>query len=456
MPVKLENLLQQVIQPFLQCSKPLAERKIILAFSGGLDSRVLLELLSKFGLKTPVKIKAVHVHHGLSANADRWAHSCQQWCDELNIELVVERVVLDTGQGESLEKIAREARYRVLAGHLNPGDILLTGQHADDQLETFLLALKRGSGPKGLSSMAQVMPFHQATLIRPLLMVRREQIHQYALGHHLQWVEDESNQDIRFERNFIRHQVTPVLTQRWPAFYQSVQRSAVLCARQEALLNELLQDKLTAALACDNSLSITMLNDVSDTARDHLLRMWLARLQLPMPSQVQLNHLWWQIALAQADANPKLQLHNSEIRRFAGRLYCIAQSQDVSDWKSTIVLGESLRLPDHLGRLSLQPNEESLSPTMGLNRQALTAQLSVVFNPQGLQACPVGRLGKKKLKKWFQEFAVPSWLRRRTPILLCGEQVAAVADLFVDRQFSGQDCELIWSKQREIVPEYGE
>ncbi len=453
MSAELATLFRQTLCPHLEPEVSHKAPQVVVAFSGGMDSRVLLELVSQLKLKSPFNVKAVHVHHGLSCNADEWVERCRQWCEALNIELAIEYVQLETGQGESLEKIAREARYRVLAGHLNPGDILLTGQHADDQLETFLLALKRGSGPKGLSSMAQVMPFNQALLIRPLLTVTREQIYHYAVAHELDWIEDESNQDIRFDRNFIRHKVTPVLTQRWPSIHQAVQRSTQLCAQQEALLNELLADKLSAALAADNSLSISALTQVSDAARDHLLRMWLARLHLPMPSQLQLNHLWLQVALAKSDANPKLQLHDIDIRRFSQRLYCVTQTQDISGWKAQLQIGQELALPDQLGCLVLQSGEQISNGKMGLNCQALKEPLSVIFEPQGLQACPVGGVGQKKLKKWFQQLAVPSWLRRRIPILLCGNQVAAVADLFVDRQFSGKDCELIWSKQAEIVPE---
>lgn len=453
MSAELATLFRQTLCLYLEPEESHTARQIVVAFSGGMDSRVLLELLSRLELKSPLIIKAVHVHHGLSRNADEWVKRCQQWCEALNIELAVEYVQLEAGQGESLEKIAREARYRVLAGHLNPGDILLTGQHADDQLETFLLALKRGSGPKGLSSMAQVMPFNQAVLIRPLLTATREQIYHYAVAHELDWIEDESNQDTRFDRNFIRHQVSPVLTQRWSSIHQAVQRSSQLCAQQEALLNELLADKLSVALAADNSLSISVLTQVSDAARDHLLRMWLARLHRPMPSQLQLNHLWQQVALAKVDANPKLQLHDIEIRRFARRLYCVAKSQDVSGWKGSLQIGQELVLPDQLGWLALKSGDPISNGKMGLNCQALKEPLSVIFEPQGLLSCPAGGVGQKKLKKLFQELAVPSWLRRRIPILLCGNQVAAVADLFVDRQFSGKDCELIWSKQPETVPE---
>ena len=150
--------------------------RIVIAFSGGVDSRVLLELAARYGKEQGIECIAVHVHHGLSTNADVWVDNAKQWCLESAVKLYVERVSLDTSSSESLEKLARDARYGVLKAHLRKGDILLTGQHQDDQLETFLLALKRGSGPKGLSSMAKVMPMGEAFLVRPLLGVSRQEI----------------------------------------------------------------------------------------------------------------------------------------------------------------------------------------------------------------------------------------------------------------------------------------
>ncbi|MDF5627496.1 tRNA lysidine(34) synthetase TilS, partial [Vibrio parahaemolyticus] len=150
--------------------------KVVLAFSGGVDSRLLLELLSRYQQAHFVECHAVYVHHGLSSNADNWADKCLLWAQQVGISCSIERVSLDISNGESIELLAREARYQALTKYVQEGDILLTGQHADDQLETFLLALKRGSGPKGLSSMAESMPFSCGSLVRPLLTIKRKTI----------------------------------------------------------------------------------------------------------------------------------------------------------------------------------------------------------------------------------------------------------------------------------------
>ncbi|MBA5763368.1 tRNA lysidine(34) synthetase TilS [Vibrio sp. 404] len=426
---------------FNRSLKDVKANKIVLALSGGMDSRVLLDLLHRYQNENSVSCLAVHVHHGLSANANHWVQQCQQWCADAGIELAVEYVELSL-KGQSIEECAREARYQALAKHLGMGDVLLTGQHSDDQLETFLLALKRGSGPKGLSAMAKQMPFQGATLIRPLLDVAREQIEQYAQVKALEWVEDESNQDTRFDRNFIRHQVTPVLKQRWPHIHSAVQRTSELCAEQEALLEELLSSTLAVATYDDSSLSIEFLAQQSERVRTQLIRMWFAAAGLKMPSREHIAKIWLEVALARQDANPILNLNGGQVRRFSERLYWVSSVEDISRWQSRIQLNQSIDLPDNLGALKLVNSPQGKLSLLALQ----SAPLTIIFDPEGLSAHPLGRGHSRKLKKLFQEYGIPSWLRRRLPILICGDQVVAIANLFIDVHFSGQDCELIWDK----------
>lgn len=450
----VHSLMTHLIKTFTSAlhQSALKPSRLIVAFSGGVDSRVLLELAAQYAQTHDIECRAVHVHHGLSENADYWVERCQAWCDVLSVSLAVERVSLDLNSGESVEKLARDARYKAFEQHVRSGDVLVTGQHIDDQLETFLLALKRGSGPKGLSSMANIMPFGKAFMLRPLLSVTRSDIETSAHNMGLTWVEDESNQDLRYDRNFIRHQVTPTLIERWPSFRESVSRSAQLCAEQELLLDELLESHFQQALRGSKSLSLSIeaLSQHSDLLRARLLRMWLNHCNQPMPSQKQLKLIWDEVACAQADANPKLVLNDVEIRRFNNQLYLVQDTQDLSSWQSDISAEGSLVLPDGLGELHLS---SAMSEGVSSNRDLQSFSLSdksvtlrVIFNPEGLSAHPVGRGHSRKLKKLFQEYQVPSWLRRRTPILMDGDQVIAVLGLFVDKNYEGQDCEALWSK----------
>ncbi len=419
--------------------------QIVLAFSGGVDSRVLLHLLAHYQRSHPeLKCIAVHVHHGLSNEADNWAQLCSQWCRSYGIDISIERVKLNLGSQISTEQEARDKRYQVLGNYIEKGDVLLTGQHANDQVETFLLALKRGSGPKGLSSMAERAPFRQGLLVRPLLSITQDQIHQYAQDENLKWVEDTSNSDTSFDRNFLRHQIVPALTSRWPGIEKSVLRSAKLCADQESLLDQLLQEKLDELVDANSGISISKLSQQSELARNQLLRMWLGQHNCLMPSAKQLSLIWTEVALSKTDASPKLQLVSGVIRRFKGALYCTCHHEDVSQWTSVIRLGETITLPDHLGEVGFI--RTTLPSTMGLRAPRPNEKVWIGFEPEGLIAHPTNRGHKRKLKKLFQEYSVPSWLRKRTPIIMYDDKLALVADLFVDKDFYGHDCEIVWNQ----------
>ncbi|OEF09155.1 tRNA lysidine(34) synthetase TilS [Vibrio genomosp. F10] len=450
----LYTLFTQVIT---QHKKP--DSRLVLALSGGVDSRVLLELLMLYKTEYPdVICLAVHVHHGLSENADEWVSQCDRWCRDLDIPLAVEKVVLKKDSGESIEKLARDARYSALAKHIHRDDLLLTGQHRDDQVETFLLALKRGSGPKGLSSMAECLPFELGYQLRPLLTASRKEIEQFAHHQSLDWIEDESNLDTRFDRNFIRHSVTPPLLDRWPSFSQSVQRSAALCAEQETLLDELLQPALIKMVGDDNQVVLSTLSTYSVLAQKRLLRMWLERCGSLMPSRQHLEAILEQVIGAKSDANPQLNLLNGQIRRFNNGLYFIAEHSDVSQWTAPLSPNTTLLLPDGLGEITLRPhdsvrgNDTSVDACQTVSiRGDYIGSLSVIFDPQGLAAHPSSRGHSRKLKKLFQEYQVPSWLRRRTPIIMNDSHVVAVMGLFVTKPYQGHDCEVYWDKKLEFV-----
>lgn len=438
---------------FAAISPHLTKRsRLILAFSGGVDSRVLLHLLAQFKAEhANTEALIVHVHHGLSENADEWAERCQQWAQEYAMPCHVERVNCQVEGSASLEQVARNARYTALEKYVGRDDIILTGQHSDDQVETFLLALKRGSGPKGLSSMAQVKHFAQGLLVRPLLTVCRDQIEAYAHQHNLNWVTDESNADIRFDRNYLRHQVTPVLKQRWHDFNHSVARSALLCAEQEALLDELLAPMYEQAIQADLSLSITELSDKSEAIRNRLLRMWLDKQQQSMPSKDQLQTIWQQVAQAKADANPQFILNSIQIRRFQQRLYLVTPYADLSDISQPITIESVMTLPDAMGELSITKNMATQllhaeKGILGLNERILNKPLTVQFYHNGLTVHPYVRAHRRKLKKVLQEYGVPSWQRQRLPLVFCGEHLVAIAYLFVEKDFYGHDFALKWQR----------
>ncbi|MGV3984972.1 tRNA lysidine(34) synthetase TilS [Citrobacter portucalensis] len=418
----------------------LNSQSILVAFSGGLDSTVLLHQLVLWrALHPDVALRAIHIHHGLSPHADSWVQHCESVCAQWQVPLVVERVHLED-DGLGIEAQARRARYQAFAQTLLPGEVLMTAQHLDDQCETFLLALKRGSGPAGLSAMGESSPFAGTQLIRPLLAQTREALEAWARRHELCWIEDESNQDDTYDRNFLRLRVTPLLQQRWPHFAQAVARSAALCAEQESLLDELLASDLADCITAHGTLLLVPLMMVSDVRRAALLRRWLAGLNAPMPSRDGLERIWQEVALAREDASPCFRLGEYEVRRYQSQLWWVksvdGQSETVIPW---LEWKTPLALPAGLGSVQLISAGELRMPQED-------ETVSIRFKAPGLLHI-VGRNGGRKLKKIWQEQGIPPWRRDTTPLLFYGETLIAAAGIFVTREGAAEDEEgvsLVW------------
>ncbi|MEG0008243.1 MAG: tRNA lysidine(34) synthetase TilS [Aeromonas sp.] len=422
---------------------------LLVAFSGGLDSTVLLVLAAQFAREHGLGLRALHVHHGLSPHANDWVRHCEGVCQRLAVPLIVERVQLALGNGESLEALAREARYERLAAHLEEGEWLLTAHHQDDQLETLLLALKRGAGLRGLAGMVPNQPFAAGRLLRPLLETGRSELAELADTLPYGWVEDESNQDTEYDRNFLRQQLIPQLKARWPAMAQTAARSMAICAEQEALITELAEADWQQAREGE-ALCIAPLLALSAIRRNNLLRHWIRRQGGDMPSRELLGLLWQEVALAREDANPRLRLNTLECRRFQGQLHLVRPNLAPCHEVLPIRIGETVALPDGLGQVRVQGNVVG----EGLRTPRADEPLSVRFQvAAGCMLKPVGRGGSRRLKKLLQEHGVPSWQRGRLPILYYGEQVAAVADLFICDGFLAQEGGIRWHWQQAAAAE---
>ncbi|WP_164731828.1 tRNA lysidine(34) synthetase TilS [Rheinheimera mangrovi] len=393
--------------------------QLVLGLSGGLDSMVLLELCHQLALDTSIGLKAVYIHHGLSANADLWAEFCQQQCLKRGIAFEVQKVQLNPTA--NIEAQARAARYSALAAFINsPQTALLTAHHADDQLETLLLALKRGAGPAGLSGIAALQPFASGWLARPLLDFSREQLEAFAQQQQLQWIEDESNNDSRFDRNFLRLQVIPLLQQRWPAFRQNALRSVAHIQQQQQFVEKQL-DQLLPTVMHGAELDLKLLTAQDLTTQKLLVRRWLALTGLN-PSTDWLERFFSELIGAKADAQPLLELDVYQIRRFANKAY-ITQVTEVPQAGVLLELKAGQQLNTVVGQFLL--NSEGKGTALLL----IDEPLYLVFGLFSLPFKPAGERQSKELKQWLKLWAIPPWQRLQLPVLVQNNQVVAVLGL---------------------------
>lgn len=391
-----------------------------IALSGGLDSTVLLHLLARLAQREALPpLSAIHIHHGLQAAADAWPAHCRELCVALAVPLQVEYV--QVVPGASLEQAARDARYAAFAARLAVGEVLLTAQHRDDQAETLLFRLLRGAGVQGLSAMPVSRGLGAGQLVRPLLSCSRAELLAYADEHKLAWVDDPSNTDERFSRNYLRRQVLPLLLKRWPQALLSMARSAVHLNEAGQLLDELAQQDVAAAEVVDEftwltlpSLALPALRSLSEPRQRNALRYWLR----PLTAMPDSEHWagWRALRDAAVDAAPVWKLAGGELRRSDLRLWWLA-----GDW---------LRSPV-LPNIAVQANQWLLLP--GNGRVRIAGQLpagnwQLGYRCAGEQILLQGR-GHRDLKRLFNELHLPVFVRDRLPLLRLDGQVVAVANL---------------------------
>lgn len=407
-----------------------------IAYSGGLDSHVLLHALVQVREQLGGPLQAVHVHHGLSPNAEHWVEHCRAVCEALAVPLRIERVELDIDNGESLEAQAREARYRVFTELLGEGELLLTAHHQDDQVETMLLQLLRGGGPRGLAAMPLYRSLGRGWLARPLLEAPRRALRHYAERSWLNWEDDESNDELRFERNFLRHQVLPLLQRQWPALGKVMGRSAGHFAEAAQLLDELAeQDRARAEAPEAGALALAALEGLGRARRKNLLRYWLRRQGLSMPDTRHLERILDEVVGAREDAAPLVSWHGGEVRRYHAALYAMAPLGPLPHQELAWQGERPLYLPHGLGELHGEPRVGE-----GI-KAALAGKLRVRFRRGGEQCRLCGREHHHSLKKLFQEQGIPPWRRDRTPLIAIDGQLAQIGNLCLCEPFAAAEGE---------------
>lgn len=417
--------------------EPLASAKhLVVAYSGGVDSHVLLHALHslKFSEGYDFELSAIHIHHGLSNNADAWQQHCQQICQQLNISFQTANLTLQLKARQSLEAHARDMRYKMLNQLAPANSHVLLGQHQDDQLETFLLQLKRGAGPKGLSAMIRawstkidVTNNKQLSYYRPLLDASRQDILAYAQLHQLKWVEDESNQDVEYERNFLRQKVLPIMQTRWPELASTVSRSAALCAEQQTLLEESCEEKLQPLRTAKNSLNISGLQQLSQAWMHQVVRYWLNQQGIQSPSLAVLNRLKPEVFEAKDDATPILQWQDRQFRRFDQQLFVIAVPPPKVEFNQRWNSEKHIWLPYDLGKLEfIDSSDADINENSPLSFDPNLGPIGIRLGGFSVKFKPQGSSHSKPIKQWFKQWKVPPWQRDTAVMLIQDDTVLSV------------------------------
>jgi tRNA(Ile)-lysidine synthase len=412
---------------------PLRGRSLCVAYSGGLDSTSLLAALVAARARAGFRLRALHIDHGLHPHSGAWAKRARTQARRWRVPCTAIRVQIERA-GQSLEAGARAARYRALAGALAAGELLLTAHHQDDQLETVLLALLRGSGVRGLAAMSAVTPFGSTQLVRPLLGVSRAQLERFTRERGLAVTHDPSNQDERLDRNFLRLQVLPRVRARWPAAAVTASRSARHLAEAQGLLERGARAALAAA-ADGPALRVSVLRALDAPQRRNALRAWIVVRGLSTPDHRRLREIAGPMLDARADATPSVRWRGGELRRHGDRLFARAPGAAPEgivapswDWRAqpelALAAGGALALvPDARGELDLR---------------SLPCPLRVCFRRGGERlARGAGHLALKDL---LQQHAIAPWLRAAVPLLASGARIIAVADLWLDAAYRVHDA----------------
>lgn len=407
--------------------------QLFIGFSGGLDSTVLLHVLASCP-DLVSKLVAVHVNHGISANASFWQMHCQNFCQHLNIPLVIQSVQFD--HSANIEERARIARYAVFSSLISSEDCLILGHHKDDQAETVLLQLFRGAGIDGLSAMPDFGSFERGRIARPFLHCIREHLEHYAALHQLNWIEDESNQDLNYSRNYLRQQVIPLLKKRWPGVIGNIARTAIhaqgakrnldLFALQDASLKEPSEQLM------NSTLSIASLKHLNRDRISNILRVWLKNNKVQLPSTVTFGRLVDEVIFASSDATPEVIWDSVKVRRFREHLYIekkiIPHVPSALEWSSfpkpLVHQNKSYLIAKKSGDGLVVP------PNTKISVRCRQGGENIIWHGQ-----------TKRLKKLFQEWNIPPWIRDQIPLIYFNDTLAAVvgyamSDLFFSKKSS--------------------
>ncbi len=412
-----------------------------LAYSGGLDSTALLHLLVEARKICAISLTAVHINHKISKNADLWARHCQEQCENLGVKFICKSINVSCNNEQGMEAHARELRYAAISEFIGKDDVLLTAHHRDDLVETVLLHLIRGSGPDGLAGIPFCRRFSNGWVARPLLGISREQLLEYVHENKLFWVEDESNLEHHFDRNYIRQKVLPVILQRWPSAGKTIARAA----RHQSEVSEILAGVALADLKNIQgedrlTLNIDRLCLLEEPRVKNVIRYWIRDNHFDAPNEAILNKIVDEVIHADIDSLPCMQWKDTEVRRYRKKMYLMHPEQEFDNSRTyQWDLGSSL----DIGFARLQANRMTGE---GIRLSDIKNNtIEIRFRQGGEKIHPAGRHETHELKKLFQEEEIPPWERNKIPLLFIEGKLAAVAGYWIDKSFAAASNEPSWN-----------
>ena len=416
-------------------------RRYWVAYSGGPDSLALLHALAALQSEMPaLDVRAVHVNHGLLPAARRWQRHCADVCSRLRVAFETVEVEVSHRFGESIEAAARAARYQALRQFMDTGDTVLTAHTQEDQAETLLLQLLRGSGPDGLAGMPEVVAFANGWLGRPLLRTSRALVRAYSASISFESIDDPSNQDRRFARNYLRHEVLPSILRRWPSAGKTLARTAAHLAESSRLTKALAAIDL--GRVCDpssNTLNVTALQSLGGARSRNAIRAWIRESGTSPPSSAQLERLEVDVLGSGWTRTPVVAWSDMSVRRYGDTLYLVPR--DIKTHTSDSFVWD-LNAPLSLAGGRLVANRRRGE---GISASCVSSdRVSVRFRRGGERCRPAGSAHHSSLKHLFQQRRIPPWVRGHIPLIYLDNELAAVVGLWICEPFAAGEEEGGW------------
>ncbi len=404
-------------------------KNFLIGFSGGLDSTVLINSLNKEKKKKKINIRAIHINHNLNKNSKKWEKHCIKICKILNIKIIIKNIYIK--KKSNIESISRKKRYKLYIKYLKKKEILLTAHHKNDQCETILLSIKRGSGLKGLSGIKKKIIYKNKIILRPFIEIEKKKIEKYAIKKKLIWINDNNNKNIKFDRNFLRILIIPIIIKRWPFFLSTISRSAKICYKQNKLINKLLKKKFKKSLKINNSLNIKYLFTLEKEENFFIIRKWIYKKKKKILSYKLINLLWNKIISSKKKYITIINFKNFSISKYKNNLYLIKNYKNNTlktiVWKN---FKKKIFLPNNSKFLYIKEKFNKKNKKNLIRKPKKNESVYIKFNIKD-RIKILGQKYKKKIKNIWQEHKILPWNRSKIPIIYYNNKPIISPNLFI-------------------------